>query len=187
MTNPLKNLRTYIDLRNPVTVGKWGDDCEKNGIYLDELIANVDSGVIVYDCHGELLHINQNAIGGLSLTLENQSHTGTIEQLEDLLLSWAIDEGYAVPGFAPEAPNGCPIAITSHCDMLDFLMWLFISQRVAYHWDEMASQYVDESGERLWSPQVAKHVDNMTAAALEYDSTFFQKNCIDFQRKCLPT
>ena len=183
MTNPLSALRFTIDLTDADMVTKWTPACEASGVYLDELQADGDPSVTIYDCNGDLLSINCNFAGILSLTLENSSFNGTFEELEDRLLGWAIDEGYTVPGFAPEAPDRCPAAITCKADMNAFIDWLFTDVQVAYHWDEMASQYVDREGNAIWTPQQAKHVDNLTEAALTLDADFFQSACIEASLK----
>ena len=185
MTNPLTTLRQYLDFSNTEAVNAIKDAAEASGVYLDELQGDGDPGVYLYRCGDDILQICCSADGKLSLTIENSSICGSIEDLEEHLLYWAVDEGFEIPGFVPEAPNGCPHSITCKHDIDVFVDYLFATASVAYHWDDMASTYVNAKQERVFSAQVSKHIDNLTEAALTLDAAYFQGICMDMQRYML--
>ena len=85
----------------------------------------------------------------------------------------------------PVIPNGCPASITCKHDIDVFVDYLFVTASVAYHWDEMASSYVNAKQERVFSAQVSKHIDNLTEAAMTLDAAYFQGICMDTQRRLL--
>ena len=189
MTNPLAALRTYVDLKDRAQVAAVFDECADAGLYLEELDDHL--GVWIYrweetDSQGKpwphLFYINDSKMFGPILDLERTGFTGNIEDLEEHLLQWVIDEGCNPPGFAPEAPKGCPDSITCKHDIDVFVDYLFTTAKVAYHWDEMASTYVNAKQVRVFTPQASKHIDNLTAAALSLDAAYFQGVCLDMQR-----
>lgn len=183
MTNPLSALRLTLDLTDADVVAKWTPACEASGVYLDELMEDGATEVTIYDCNGDLLQINRLPDGRLHLQLERFGYFGSYDELEDRLLAWAIDEGYTIPGFVPQPPAGCPAAITCKADMNAFIDWLFTDVKVAYHWDNPASEYVDIDHHQLWTTSQANHVDQMTEQALTLDAAYFQSACMDAQRK----
>ena len=185
MTNPLTTLRQYLNFSDTDAVNAINNAAEASGVYFDELQADGDPGVYLYRCGDDILQINCDKNRVLSLTTENSSMCGTIEELEDKLLSWAVDEGYEIPGFATEIPDGCPASITCKHDIDLFVDYLFDKASVAYHWDEMASSYVNAKQERVFSAQVSKHIDNLTEAALTLDAAYFQGICMDMQQKAM--
>ena len=73
----------------------------------------------------------------------------------------------------------CPDTINCKADINAFIDWLFLEVKVAYHWDELACNYVDENGAPIWPPQEAQHIDNLTDEALTLDASFFQSACIE--------
>ena len=182
MTNPLSALRQYLNFSDTEAVNAIKDAAEASGVYFDDLQVDGDPGVYLYRCGDDILQINCSEDGVISLTLENGSLYGTIEKLEDELLSWAVDEGYEIPEFAPETPVGCPASITCKHDIDLFVDYLFHKASIAYHWDEMASSYVNAKQERVFSAQVSKHIDNLTEAALTLDAAYLQGICMDKHR-----
>ena len=44
----------------------------------------------------EVLHINRRRYGSFHLQIANLAHTGTLEELEEILYGWALDEGWLV-------------------------------------------------------------------------------------------
>lgn len=42
----------------------------------------------------EVLHINRRRDGSFHLQIANLVHTGTLEELEEILYDWALDEGW---------------------------------------------------------------------------------------------
>lgn len=44
----------------------------------------------------EVLHITRRRDGSFHLQIANLAHTGTLEELEEILYGWALDEGWLV-------------------------------------------------------------------------------------------
>jgi len=87
--------------------------------------------------------------------------------------------------FAPDPPKGCPAAINCKEDINDYVNWMFKIAGVAYHWDEMASSYVDAAGCQLWTAQECRHIDNLTEQAQTLDGSYFELACIQTQKEML--
>jgi hypothetical protein len=64
---------------------------------LDELIFsywNNASATSSFCDTEEVLHINRSRDGSFYLQISNLVHTGTLEELEAILYTWALDEGW---------------------------------------------------------------------------------------------
>ena len=199
--NPLTALRQYVDFSDKALVASLKDECADAGLYFDEL--GDDPGVWIYrwkennNLTGkpfqQLFYINDSELYGPCMNLGPVGYTGAVDDLEEHLLQYVIDEGCNPPGFVPETPNGCPHSITCKHDIDVFVDYLFATASIAYHWDEMASSYVNAKQgsyvnakqERVFSAQVSKHIDNLTEAALTLDAAYFQGICMDMQRHLL--
>ena len=110
--NPLSAIRQYVDLSDQPLVDSLTDLCSAGGLYLEELQG--DPGVWLYrwaetDADGKqkvnrwgqpmtaLFYIHKSRESWTYLVLGNLGYSGTLEEMEDVLLKFVIDEGYVLP------------------------------------------------------------------------------------------
>ena len=76
-----------------------------------------------------------------------------------------------------------PKAINCRKDIEDYVQWLFNVENVAYHWDTPASEYVDASGQQLWTTKECQEIDDLTHQALTLEGMYFEHACIQCQKE----
>lgn len=117
------HLRLYVsDDERPLMPGEGGvptlDEFRATGRACDDLeAAGVETGAPegeppragrIYGPEGSGLHIDGDETEGYCLTIENDSRTGPLAELEAELFEWALSAGHFAPRTFAHEPDACP-------------------------------------------------------------------------------